>query len=59
MLEDVENTRGALGWIDSYPEASMLGINDDMKEGEEEAAEYFVAWQERRWHKPAAWERVD
>ena len=36
MLEDVENTRGALGWIDSYPEASMLGINDDMKEGEED-----------------------
>lgn len=59
MLVDRDNTRGALDWIDHDREASMLGINDDMKVGEEEAAEYFVSWQERRWHKPAAWERFD
>jgi hypothetical protein len=57
MLEDEENARGALGWIDSYRDASLLCINDDVKEGEEEVSPMFVSWQEKRWGKPAAWER--
>ncbi|THH02656.1 hypothetical protein EW026_g250 [Hermanssonia centrifuga] len=57
MLETVDNAQGALGWIDSYTDASMLCINDDVKEDEEEVTDIFRSWQERRWGKPAYWER--
>lgn len=57
MLESMDNTRGALGWIDSYKDASLLCINDDVKEGEEGVSPYFRAWQDRRWPRRAAWER--
>ncbi|KAJ3551401.1 hypothetical protein NM688_g4726 [Phlebia brevispora] len=58
MLEDVDNAKGALGWIDSYTDASMLCINDDVREGEEEVTEIFSSWQDRKWPKAAAWERT-
>ena len=58
MLEDIDNATGALGWIDSYTDASMLCINDDVQEGQEAVSEMFAAWQEGRWGRPASWERV-
>ena len=59
MLETANNTRDWLGWVDQYKDASLLCINDDLREGEEEgASRLFEAWQEKRFGKPAAWERV-
>lgn len=58
MLENYENAQGALGWIDSYTDASLLCINDDVQDGEERVSELFHDWQERRWRRPAAWERT-
>lgn len=57
MLEDEQNAKGALGWIDSYRDASLLCINDDVKAGEEGVSTMFRTWQERRWGTPAHWER--
>lgn len=57
MLETMDNAKGALGWIDSYADASLLCINDDVKPGEEDVSDYFRSWQENRWSKPAGWER--
>ncbi|GJE97686.1 hypothetical protein PsYK624_139070 [Phanerochaete sordida] len=58
MLENYENARGALGWIDSYGDAALLCINDDVQDGEDRVSGLFRDWQERRWHRPAAWERA-
>lgn len=58
MLETVENAEGALGWIDSYRDASLLCINDDVREGEEEVSDMFRDWQDTRWGRPATWERI-
>ncbi|KAI0700102.1 hypothetical protein BC835DRAFT_1329341 [Cytidiella melzeri] len=59
MLENLDNTRGALDWLDSYEEVSMVCVNDDVPDGpgQAEVSEYFVAWQDKRFNEPAAWER--
>lgn len=58
MLETNENTQGALGWLDSYTDASLLCINDDVQDDQTEASPMFRAWQERHWGRPAAWEHI-
>ena len=57
MLETMNNAKDALGWIDSYKDASLLCINDDVKPDEHGVSDYFKAWQDKRWPKPAGWER--
>lgn len=58
MLETIDNAHDALGWIDSYHDASMLCINDDVTDGHDEVREYFMSWQDKKWPKPASWERI-
>ena len=58
MLQNMDGAHGALGWIDSDADASLLCINDDVEEGEDEVSTYFRNWQEKRWGKPAAWEHM-
>ncbi|KAI0345638.1 hypothetical protein BDW22DRAFT_1481867 [Trametopsis cervina] len=59
MLESLDNARGALEWVDSYTTAAMVCVNDDVPEGpaQSEVSDYFISWQEKRWSRPANWER--
>ena len=37
MLETESNTHDWLGWVDTYKDVSLVCVNDDVREGEEEA----------------------
>ena len=57
MLENYENAQNALGWIDSYADAALLCINDDVAIDDEKVAAGFQQWAGEHWGTPAAWER--
>ena len=57
MLETVDNTHDALGWINSYRDVGLVCINDDVREDEQEVTAYFREWQDKKWGRHAAWER--
>lgn len=57
MLKDPEQTRTTLSAVDDRKSVSVLGLNDDIENGEEDVKEILNEWMKRRWPQPAPWER--
>ncbi|KZT11759.1 uncharacterized protein LAESUDRAFT_754314 [Laetiporus sulphureus 93-53] len=56
-LYDPGQAREMLGRVDENEQLTLLCINDDVYNGDEEVAEIFRDWQDRRWSTPAQWEK--
>jgi len=57
-LQSPKQAVSVLQKIDKNKDAALLCINDDVVNGDAQVAATFRDWQERRWGRPAAWEKL-
>ncbi|BEJ06147.1 hypothetical protein CcaverHIS641_0306690 [Cutaneotrichosporon cavernicola] len=57
-LENPKQTNETLREIDRLKNTAVLGLNDNVEDGEGEVKAILGGWFERRWPKPAPWERT-
>lgn len=57
-LKNPSQTNKTLHDVDRRKNAAVLGLNDNVEDGEGEVKALLGEWFERRWPQPAPWERA-
>ncbi|PCH36029.1 hypothetical protein WOLCODRAFT_28307 [Wolfiporia cocos MD-104 SS10] len=56
-LENPEQAQAVVDRLSNDRNVVLVCVNDDVEYGDDEVAETFIAFQERHWGRPAAWEK--
>lgn len=57
MIDNPEQAARAFAEIDTDPQATMLGLNDNIQRDEAETGRIMTAWMQQRWPDAVWWER--